>query len=174
MLYRTSLYGTRSPQDLHLLPSRPAHAFNAYLMGGVLVDAGTRGTLAGDPAQALDGARARPRTRSRTPTPTTRARAPRSATSSASSSGAPDGDADAMESGDLARPRPVEPVITRWQLRYWAGPAHPVARRLREGDQVGGFTVLETPGPQPGPRLVLAREPTARWSPATCCSAGIR
>ena len=27
-----------------------------------------------------------------------------------------------------------------------AGPPHPVARRLREGDEVGGFTVLETPG----------------------------
>ena len=28
----------------------------------------------------------------------------------------------------------------------WTGPPHPVARRLREGDQVGTFTVIETPG----------------------------
>ena len=31
-----------------------------------------------------------------------------------------------------------------------AAKAHPVARRLREGDEVGGFTVLDTPGHSPG------------------------
>jgi glyoxylase-like metal-dependent hydrolase (beta-lactamase superfamily II) len=30
--------------------------------------------------------------------------------------------------------------------RMWTGPAHPVAKRLREGDKVGTFTVVETPG----------------------------
>ncbi len=40
--------------------------------------------------------------------------------------------------------------MTRAQLRWWAGPAHPVTRRLHEGDDVGGFTVLETPGHSPG------------------------
>ena len=30
--------------------------------------------------------------------------------------------------------------------RMWTGPPHPVSRRLREGDQVGSFTVIETPG----------------------------
>lgn len=54
-----------------------------------------------------------------------------------------------MASGDLRPGTPLN-VITRWQLRHWAGPAHPVARRLREGDDVGGFTVLETPDPCPG------------------------
>ena len=29
---------------------------------------------------------------------------------------------------------------------HWTGPPHPVARRLKEGDEVGGFRVLETPG----------------------------
>jgi glyoxylase-like metal-dependent hydrolase (beta-lactamase superfamily II) len=28
----------------------------------------------------------------------------------------------------------------------WTGPPHPVARRLHEGDRVGTFTVIETPG----------------------------
>lgn len=32
------------------------------------------------------------------------------------------------------------------QKRYWVGPPHPVARALREGDEVAGFTVLDTPG----------------------------
>lgn len=31
-----------------------------------------------------------------------------------------------------------------------AAKAHPVARRLREGDEVAGFTVLDTPGHAPG------------------------
>ena len=34
--------------------------------------------------------------------------------------------------------------------RFWVGPPHPVARALQEGDEVGGFTVLETPGHSAG------------------------
>ena len=36
------------------------------------------------------------------------------------------------------------------QQRFWTGPPHPVARALDEGDEVAGFTVLETPGHSPG------------------------
>jgi glyoxylase-like metal-dependent hydrolase (beta-lactamase superfamily II) len=36
------------------------------------------------------------------------------------------------------------------QRRFWVGPPHPVARVLVEGDDVAGFTVLETPGHSPG------------------------
>jgi glyoxylase-like metal-dependent hydrolase (beta-lactamase superfamily II) len=32
------------------------------------------------------------------------------------------------------------------QQRFWVGPPHPVARALVEGDEVAGFTVLESPG----------------------------
>ena len=32
----------------------------------------------------------------------------------------------------------------------WAGPPYPVARRLREGDEVAGFKVLDVPGHSPG------------------------
>jgi hydroxyacylglutathione hydrolase len=32
------------------------------------------------------------------------------------------------------------------QQRFWTGPPHPVARALKEGDVVAGFTVLEVPG----------------------------
>jgi hydroxyacylglutathione hydrolase len=32
------------------------------------------------------------------------------------------------------------------QQRFWTGPPHPVARALVEGDEVAGFTVLESPG----------------------------
>ena len=36
------------------------------------------------------------------------------------------------------------------QRKLWIGPPHPVTRRLREGDEVAGFAVLETPGHTPG------------------------
>ena len=36
--------------------------------------------------------------------------------------------------------------LNRLQQRFWTGPPHPVARALVEGDEVAGFTVLESPG----------------------------
>lgn len=58
------------------------------------------------------------------------------------------GDAEAVEQGKMV-----------WKGgRMLPGPAaHPVARRLREGDEVAGFTVLETPGHSPG-HVVYWRE----------------
>ncbi|HEX4187997.1 MAG TPA: MBL fold metallo-hydrolase [Solirubrobacteraceae bacterium] len=40
--------------------------------------------------------------------------------------------------------------LNRFQQRFWTGPPHPVARALVEGDEVAGFTVLESPGHSPG------------------------
>ena len=139
----------RSRTDLHLLPSRPAHAFNVYLMGDVLVDAGDAPRAPAHPARARGarprGARAHPRPRR----PPGRERgALRRARHRALVPG--DADADAMESGDLARPRPGRTSSPARSCAGGPGPAHPVARRLREGDEVGGFTVLETPGHSPG------------------------
>ncbi len=54
-----------------------------------------------------------------------------------------------MARGDLSQQHPHN-LITAFQERWWAGPAHPIARGLREGDVVGGFTVIETPGHSPG------------------------
>jgi len=36
--------------------------------------------------------------------------------------------------------------IAQFQQRFWAGKGHKVSRVLKEGDQVGSFTVIETPG----------------------------
>jgi glyoxylase-like metal-dependent hydrolase (beta-lactamase superfamily II) len=41
-------------------------------------------------------------------------------------------------------------IVRRLQERFWVGPPHPVARALSEGDEVAGFTVIETPGHTPG------------------------
>lgn len=63
-------------------------------------------------------------------------------------------DADAVEAG-----RPVSPPTRVGELMGRpALPGHPVARRLREGDTVGaGFSVLHAPGHTPG-HIALWRE----------------
>lgn len=135
---------------LRTLPSRPAYAFNVHLVGGVLVDAGTRHAtrrilralaLAGVDVHALavthahadhQGASAALRTRLGLPF------------------WGPAGEADALERGDLRATGP-DNLITRWQLRHWAGPAVPVDRALAEGDELdAGFVAIETPGHSPG------------------------
>jgi hydroxyacylglutathione hydrolase len=60
------------------------------------------------------------------------------------------GDVPAMETPGAIK----NPKAPRWlnsvQERMWTGPPHPVARALHEGDEVAGFTVLETPGHSTG------------------------
>ena len=54
--------------------------------------------------------------------------------------------AAALRPGALAgSPLPLEPVL-RMIARAGAGPGHRVSRRLREGDDVAGFRVLDVPG----------------------------
>jgi len=134
-------------EGLHLLSSRPAGAFNVYLADGHVVDAGTR-WAARRILRDVRGHRVAAHV-------VTHAHCDHQGASAALCRTlgvelwAPDGDADAIESGDLRDRAPLNP-ITRAQQHVWAGPAHPVARRLREGDAVGSFTVLETPGHSPG------------------------
>jgi hydroxyacylglutathione hydrolase len=67
------------------------------------------------------------------------------------------GDREAMESGDLRPLLPRGRPLLAWFHQRLAGPAHPVAHALVEGEEVGGFTVLETPGHTPG-HLAFWRE----------------
>ncbi len=60
------------------------------------------------------------------------------------------GDHEAVESGHWARILPNPNGILARLLQGLSGPGHPVARVLKEGDDVGGFTVVETPGHTPG------------------------
>jgi hydroxyacylglutathione hydrolase len=130
-----------------VLPSRPAYAFNSYLVDDVLVDAGTRHAWR-RLSRALAGARVVAHA-------ITHAHADHQGSSAAACRElgvpfwAPAGEVDAAQSG---RVLPLGPsnVVTRWQSRHWAGPGHPVARSLREGDAVGSFEVLDTPGHSPG------------------------
>lgn len=134
----------------------PRQAINAYLIGSVLVDAGIRAssrsllaTLAGRPLTAHV---------------LTHAHADHQGASAAvcAAYGVPlwcgEAERELAESGQVTRgyPNPKHPVA-RFQQRYWAGPGHPVARTLREGDAVGDFCVVETPGHAPG-HVALWRE----------------
>jgi hydroxyacylglutathione hydrolase len=57
-----------------------------------------------------------------------------------------EGDVDAAENSDLVPQRQPDHWLNRFNHRTMTGPGHPVDRRLREGDEVGGFQVLDVPG----------------------------
>jgi glyoxylase-like metal-dependent hydrolase (beta-lactamase superfamily II) len=132
--------------DLYLLRGFPPNAFNVYLAGGVLVDSGTKLARRRIVSQ-LEG-------RDVTAHALTHAHSDHQGSSHAvcEALGIPfwvsEGDARAAETGDLTSTIP--PNRLAGLSARMAGPAHPVARRLHEGDEVGGFTVVETPGHSPG------------------------
>lgn len=59
---------------------------------------------------------------------------------------APELDADAAEDPRLIRERMPNHPMPKLMFRMFAGPAHKVDRTLKEGDEVGSFKVLFTPG----------------------------
>ena len=61
-------------------------------------------------------------------------------------------DAPAVESGRPVGGGPLKPLFEAQRV-----PGHPVARTLREGDEVAGFRVLDVPGHSPG-HIALWRE----------------
>jgi glyoxylase-like metal-dependent hydrolase (beta-lactamase superfamily II) len=141
-------------RDVHLLRAFPTYAINVYLLGDILVDAATRPSR----RRILRELRGRPLRAHML----THAHGDHQGASHAVCTardvplwcGA--GDAAGMASGDLSALIPQN-MITRIQDRFWVGPAHPVARELREGDQIGEWTVIETPGHSPG-HVVFWRE----------------
>jgi hydroxyacylglutathione hydrolase len=131
-------------EGLHWLHGLPPCAINVYLMGDVIVDAGTRHAarrilrqVRGRPVSALALTHAHPDHQG-------------SCHAVCEALGIPlwcgAADADAVEDPGLMLRRLPKNWLTRSIGPLMAGPPHPVARRLREGDEVGGFLVLETPG----------------------------
>jgi glyoxylase-like metal-dependent hydrolase (beta-lactamase superfamily II) len=59
-------------------------------------------------------------------------------------------DAAAAEDSSLIRQRQPEHRLNRLFEKIMTGPSHPVARELREGDEVAGFRVLDVPGHSAG------------------------
>lgn len=139
-------------RDVHQLQGSPRNMINIYVVGGVLVDAGT------------------PKARRRI------MRELRERTMSAHlvTHAHPDhfGSSHVVcEARDLplwtgerdaCAVETASPVLPSGRLPSLLGrmkppPGHPVARRLREGDDVEGFTVLDVPGHSPG-HIALWRE----------------
>jgi hydroxyacylglutathione hydrolase len=133
--------------DIYLLNGFPPFAINVYLMGDVLVDAGSRHaakrilhqlkgrTLA---AHALTHAHPDHQGASHEVCETL---------------GIPLWcgalDADAMEDGRIMERQPKHPLNVLIGLTM-PGPPHPVGLRLREGDDVAGFQILDVPGHSAG------------------------
>ena len=122
----------------------PPFAINVYLIGDVLIDTGTRHAarrilrqVRGVNVSAVALTHAHPDHQG-------------SCHAVCDALGVPlwcgEGDAAAVEDPALLLSRLPKNWLTGAVAPFMVGPAHPVARRLREGDRVGGFTVLETPG----------------------------
>jgi hydroxyacylglutathione hydrolase len=132
---------------LHLLSGFPPNGINVYLMGDVVVDAGSRHAarrilrqVRGHPVSAHALTHAHPDHQGSS------ARLCREL-SIPYWCGAHD--VAAAESGDIAAYQP-DLAINKLMHRLMSGPGHPVDRALHEGDEVAGFTVLEVPGHSAG------------------------
>jgi hydroxyacylglutathione hydrolase len=131
-------------EDVHLLSGWPPNAINVYLVGDVLIDAATRQAekrifkqLGGRELSAHALTHVHPDHQG-------------SSHAVCEHYGVPlwcgEADVPAMESPGKVTGAKAPAWMKRVQERFWVGPPHPVARALHEGDEVAGFTVLETPG----------------------------
>lgn len=128
-----------------LLPLSPFHTINAYMIDDVLIDAGTR--YDAKKIKRMIGER------SVSAHALTHVHPDHQGASSAVCKHygielwAPAGEADDMEAGEI--PGSAGSIPARFMRAVAAGPGHPVARRLVVGDEVGGFTVVASPGHSP-------------------------
>jgi hydroxyacylglutathione hydrolase len=134
--------------DVYMLKGFPPNAINVYLVDGVLIDAATRQAekrifkqLAGRTLTAHALTHVHPDHQGASHAVCERFNV---------ALWCGEHDVPRMESGEvigdkLALSRAMR-MYAAMQERWWVGPAHPVARSLREGDEVAGFMVLDTPG----------------------------
>jgi hydroxyacylglutathione hydrolase len=121
---------------------------NAYLVGDVLIDAGTRRSGKGI-LRDLDG-------HTVTAHALTHAHADHQGASHevCTTLGipywVPENDVAPAEDPSLIAERQPDNFIAQSFVKVFAGPAHPVDRHLHEGDEVAGFKVLDTPGHSAG------------------------
>lgn len=127
------------------IPLMGRHLINAYVLGDVLVDAGMaghgkklRGKLGGHAIAAHTLTHAHPDHVGGSKNVVDALGIP---------FWAPAGEAAAVEAGQaVQKPTKAKQLL---ELTAKFKPV-PIARRLNEGDEVGGFTVLDTPGHSPG------------------------
>jgi glyoxylase-like metal-dependent hydrolase (beta-lactamase superfamily II) len=135
-------------EGVHQLAGFPANAINVYLVEDVLIDAGTKRAegrimrqIAGRPVSAHALTHAHPDHQG-------------SSHAICERLGIPlwcgQADVPAMETPGGVKNSQAPGWLNHLQERFWTCPPHPVARALKEGDEVAGFTVLEVPGHSPG------------------------
>ncbi|MGH2763941.1 MAG: MBL fold metallo-hydrolase [Thermoleophilaceae bacterium] len=136
----------RVADDIFLLRGRPRNAINVYLAGEVLVDAGIRGAhkrilpqLAGRTVSAHALTHAHPDHYG-------------SSHAVCDALGIPlwCGERDAPVAEGHQAPQPGAGPAAALVSRQPLPDPHPVERRLRAGDEVGDFAVLDAPGHSPG------------------------
>jgi hydroxyacylglutathione hydrolase len=134
-----------------LLPN----SINAYLIGDVLVDAGTRRSgkgilrdLEGHDVSAHALTHAHPDHQGASDEVCTALGIPY---------WVPEGDVEAAEDPSLIGDRQPDHFIAQFFARIFTGPAHKVDRVLHDGDEVAGFKVIATPGHSAG-HVVYWRE----------------
>jgi glyoxylase-like metal-dependent hydrolase (beta-lactamase superfamily II) len=126
----------------------PPNGINVYLMGDVLVDAATRRAgrrilrqLRGRSVAAHALTHAHPDHQGASHEVCTKLGIP---------FWVGERDAEAAEDPRIIEQRQADVRINKLANRFWTGPGHPVDRRLHEGDEVAGFTVLDVPGHSEG------------------------
>jgi hydroxyacylglutathione hydrolase len=135
-------------EDVYQLKGRPRNAINVYVIGDVLIDSATRQAekrvmrqLAGRTIAAHALTHAHPDHQGSSHVVCEQLNIPL---------WCGQGDIPAMETpGGIVNPK-APGWLNALYGRMLTGPPHPVSRALGEGDEVAGFTVLETPGHSPG------------------------
>ena len=131
------------------------NSVNAYLLGDVLVDAGTRRSGKGIlrdlhghdvAAHALTHAH-----------PDHQGASREVCTTLGIPYWVPEGDVDAAEDPSLIGKRQPDHFVAQFFARIFTGPGHKVDRVLNDGDEVAGFKVIATPGHSAG-HVVYWRE----------------
>jgi glyoxylase-like metal-dependent hydrolase (beta-lactamase superfamily II) len=135
-------------EDVYQLSGLPPNAINVYLVGDVLIDAATRQgekrimrQITGRTVNAHALTHAHPDHQGASHAICERLDIPLWCGQA---------DVPAMETPGGIKNTQAPGWLNRLQERYWTGPPHPVARALKEGDEVAGFEVLEVPGHSAG------------------------
>jgi hydroxyacylglutathione hydrolase len=141
--------------DVWMLDGFPPYAVNTYVIGDVLIDAGGKP----DKRKIIKQLRGR----GITAHALTHAHPDHQGSSHAvcEEFGIPfwvhEDDVEVAENPELILTRQPPKPLNRLMYAMFAGPAHPVDRALKEGDEIAGFQVLHTPGHAKG-HISLWRE----------------